>query len=96
MTIALPVTTKSIQHYHFHYGKDEQGRGLSNNKNSHKFIPMSYARDGKDWTFMGAFNGKHNLLREDIVRSPWNKHRKHNIFFPIGVDPKTKQMFAMT
>ena len=30
LTIALPVTTMSVQHYHFHYGEDEESRGLRN------------------------------------------------------------------
>ena len=30
MTITLPVTTKIIQHYHFHNGEEEGSRGLRN------------------------------------------------------------------
>ena len=61
MTIALSVMTKSIQHYHFHFGEDEESRGLSNNKNNHKVFSLDHTkmfrRGGRRLN-----GGKHNVM----------------------------------
>ena len=77
MTIALPVATMSVQHYHFHYGEDEEGRGL---RNLGQLPPLKVTPEmlavmrGQKRRLDG---GKHNLFMgfNPLAKYP---HRKHN------------------
>ena len=79
MTIALPVTTKSIQHYHFHYGEDEESRSLRSlgQLGPHPLItPQMIATLGMGSRRLNG--GKHNRSINDYLAYRNNRRNKFN------------------
>ena len=81
MTIAVPVTTKSVQHYHFHYGEDEESHYL---KNNHKVMSLDTIRNSFGLRHLTSKN--HKVMSLDTIR---------NSFGLRNLNPKNHKVMSL-